>query len=488
MIKSPYIVFRADGGAELGIGHIMRCLTLADQVCCMGFKILFICSPLESTIQRLIIDKGFELRVIEGDNGTDSKQCINILKGYVTKLLIVDHYSLDNLWEKELKVVVDELMVIDDLANRYHDSDYLVDSAYGRSEIDYEKLVSKTCKLLLSTDYTILRPEFRAMRSLALNKRVNTSSIKRILINFGGTDTLNLSIPTIELLKRVGFMGNIDILISSACKNLISLTSVCSSLRDVVLHVDCTNVAELMLNSDLAIGSLGTSTWERCCLGLPCISVAVADNQSNIAIQLDKYGAIEHTNVQKIESSIVSYIKSFDAEKWRLLSDKSFTLCDGDGVERIMNAVFSSKGNSNRTTLKPISIEDEELLLSWQTEEGNRKFSRVSKSPSQVEHHAWFKESLKNTSRRMWVVLYKGIKCGYVRLDDLGKSEEVSVLISKKFQGLGVAFNAISILKRLSLYNDIDAEVSEENIASSYLFKRLEFSKLAPTQYRWAKS
>lgn len=487
MIKSPYIVFRADGGSELGIGHIMRCLTLADRFNFIGFKILFISSPFERALQQKIIDRGFELRFIEENKGSDSEQCINILKNYFTKTLVVDHYSIDKSWEKQLKDSVGELVVIDDLANRDHDCDFLIDSAYGRSKRDYEKLVNASCKLLLSTDYIILRPEFSNMRSLALNKRENTTGINRILINFGGTDTLNLSIPCLKILKRVGFIGGIDILISSASSNLVELQSVCSNLSGVVLHVDSTNVAELMLNSDLAIGSLGTSTWERCSLGLPCISLVVAENQSNIAIQLDKYGAIELTTIQAVEDNVVSYIKSFNTEKWRLLSDKAFTLCDGDGVKNIMNSILYSEGASNSVTLEPMSIVDEKLLLSWQTEEGNRKFSRISQTPSENEHHIWFEKSLRKSSRRMWIVLYQGLKCGYVRLDDLGKSEEVSVLISKAFQGLGIAFSAINILKRLSLYNNIDAEVSEENIASSQLFKRLKFSKLAPTQYQWEK-
>ncbi len=486
MIKSPYIAFRADGGSELGIGHIMRCLTLADRFNSMGFNILFISSPFELSIQKKITDRGFELRFIEENKGTDSEQCINIIKDYFAKILIVDHYSFDKSWEKQLKVNVGEIVVIDDLANRHHDCDFLIDSAYGRSERDYDKLVNGNCKLLLSTDYIILRPEFSKMRLLALNKRENTTRINRVLINFGGTDTLNLSIPCIEILKRVGFVGGIDILISSAYSNMVELKSFCSNLNDVILHVDSSNVAELMLNSDIAIGSLGTSTWERCSLGLPCISIVVADNQSNIAIQLDRYGAIDLTTIQDVENCIVSYIKSFNTEKWRLLSDQAFTLCDGNGVDNIMNSIFLSEGDANSVNLEPISIKDEELLFSWQTEEGNRKFSRISQPPSQIEHHIWFEKSLKNSSRRMWIVLYKGLKCGYVRLDDLGESEEVSVLISKKSQGLGIAFSAISILKRLSLYNDIDAEVSEENIASSHLFKRLGFSKLAPTQYRWA--
>ena len=487
-MNSPYVAFRVDGGAELGIGHIMRCLTLADRANKMGFKILFICASLESSLKNKITNKGFKLSVIESDMEKDAKHCLEIIDDYLIKLLIVDHYKISNEWERQLKKSVDEMVVIDDLADRPHDCDFLIDSAYGRTKSEYEKLVNSECQLLLSSDYTILRPDFIGSRPQAFNKRRETHHIKKVLINFGGTDILDLSILSMEQLLGNGFTGSIDILISSSYTKLADLKNTCKSLTNVTLHIDSNQVAEIMLQADLAIGSLGTSTWERCCLGLPCISVVVADNQSYIAQQLAEYGAIELTSIQKMEQTIVNYMDVSHMRYWKIQSEKSFTLCDGNGADRILSKLFSNECDSNNVLLAPASTLDEELLFSWQTEAGNRKFSRISKIPSRIEHNAWFEASLANSKRRMWLVLYQGVKCGYVRLDDLGESEEVSVLIGKDHQGLGVAFKSINILKRLSLYNNIKAEVAKENLASIRLFKSLDFIQLSPIQYRWEKS
>lgn len=487
-MKSPYVAFRVDGNAKLGIGHIMRCLTLAEKIYNVGFKILFICASLEYSLQRKIKDKGFRLFIIGSDTDTEVQQCIDVISNYLIKFLVVDHYQLDQHWERQIKNFVDEMVVIDDLADRPHDCHFLIDSAYGKTKKEYENLVNEKCQLLLSCDYTILRPDFIASRALAFTKRRETQKINNILINFGGTDILDLSNVSIEYLKRNGFMGDINILISSSYSKLDDLKYACSKFNDVTLHIDSTQVADLMLKADLAIGSLGTSTWERCCLGLPCISVVVAENQSYIANQLAKIGAIELTAIPTMEKTIASFIHASEMTHWNKLSEKSFTLCDGHGAERIISKLCLNEYDSNSIVLEPISPSDEEILFTWQTEDGNRKFSRISRVPNRKEHSDWFHASLENPKRRMWVAIYQGTKCGYVRLDDLENSEEVSVLISTHHQGLGIAYKSINILKKLSLYNDIKAEVAENNVPSIRLFTSLGFTKLSPIQYRWEKS
>ena len=144
--------------------------------------------------------------------------------------------------------------------------------------------------------------------------------------------------------------------------------------------------------------------------------------------------------------------------------------------------------NHKNIWLKSMNSTHEHLLLQWQSEAGNRNYSRKAAIPTKAEHKKWFLNSLNDSGRRMWVVLFKGEECGYVRLDDLGDSEEVSVLISKKFQGLGLAYAAIDSLKLITLYKKIDAEVVAENKASCLLFEKLKFGKLSNNRYQWIKS
>ncbi len=156
------------------------------------------------------------------------------------------------------------------------------------------------------------------------------------------------------------------------------------------------------------------------------------------------------------------------------MSSKAFRICDGLGAQRVKNIVLDEQPE---IVLRPMGIQDESILFSWQCEPGNRKYSGVDQTPNIDEHRAWYKKSLSDNSRRMWLLIFEGRKCGYVRLDAHHKSEEVSVLISQKYRKLGLAHGAISKLKELCLFGVLNAQVSPDNRASVSLFKKLDFKK-----------
>ncbi len=484
MSSSAYIVFRVDGDANLGLGHLMRCLTLAKVFNQAGYDILFICSQGSVAACQHIENSKFQLEYIcQSDTaGYDAKQCLNIIQDLNVYMLVVDHYQLDVKWEGLIGARPTKLMVIDDLADRQHLCDVLLDSSYGRQEYEYKALTNPECKYLLASDYCLLREEFNKLSVQARLKREQSKKISNILINFGATDHKCLSVRCVDVLQKLKFRGEIHILISSTCQWIQELEKASDTSTQVTLHIDSINVAPLMLSADLAIGSVGTSSWERCCLGLPTIGIVVADNQNNIASQLVRLGVMDLTTIDDLGKSLIDYVIKFDLDKWQGMSNDAFRVCDGLGAQRVKNAVLEGHP---AIVLQSMDKQDESILFSWQCEPGNRKYSGIAKIPDIDEHSTWYTSSLNDLSRRMWLVIFNGEKCGYVRLDVQKNTEEVSVLISKKYRKLGLAHGAISELKKLCLFGVLDAQVSTDNSASISLFKSLGFKQIKNSRFQW---
>ncbi len=485
MTANAYIVFRVDGDANLGLGHVMRCLTLAKVFSHAGYDILFICSQSSVSAGQYIESAKFQIAYIsQGETAEyDAEQCVSIIKNLDVYMIVVDHYQLDERWEKLIWARDTKLMVIDDLANRNHVCDILLDSSCGRQESDYQILTNPECLFLLASDYCLLRGEFHNLSEQAKIKRKKTQGINNILINFGATDHKRLSGQCINILKNLKFEGEISILISSACKWLNELEEICERSNQTTLHVDDNNVSALMLNADLAIGSVGTSSWERCCLGLPTIGIVVADNQINIANNLVKLGVMELSIIDGLNEILTNFLKNFNLAKWQRMSNDAFLVCDGLGAERVRNTALQS---NSEVVLQPMGRQDESILFSWQCEPGNRKYSGIEQIPDIEEHSRWYAYSMNDSSRRMWLVMFNGKKCGYVRLDIQHNSEEVSVLISQSFRKLGLAYGAINELKKMCLFGVLDARVSPDNSASISLFNRLGFKKVSNSCFQWS--
>ena len=177
------VVFRVDSSTQMGVGHLMRCLTLAGELKKRNHKITFICRELQGNIIDLIKFKvigligssGFQvddlyLDLLGVTQEQDAEQVIRVLPEN-TDLLIVDNYALDEIWHKKLRQYTDKIIVIDDLADKNFDCDILLNQNLGSQVESYQGKVSNDCELLLGSDYALLRPEFKELRGKALEKR-----------------------------------------------------------------------------------------------------------------------------------------------------------------------------------------------------------------------------------------------------------------------------------------------------------------------------
>ena len=354
------ILIRTDASAQIGTGHVMRCLTLADELRERGADIIFVCREFDGNLCGYIEEKHYivhrlpvsneQEHNIEGnlkhavwlgaDWQTDARQVEEIIKGVDTPpdWLVVDHYAIDERWEGHLRPYVKKIMAIDDLADRPHDCDLLLDqNFYENLESRYDGLVPAWCKKLLGPKYALLRPEFREARK---NLRKRDGHVKRIMIFFGGSDPSNETAKALEAVRMLNRPDiAVDVVVGSANPYKDKINELCTAMTNVIYHYQVSNMAKLMANADLFLGGGGSTTWERCCLGLPSLVISIAANQNNIIGNVaDAGGAIFLGNAQQVTvDDILAALKKAvnDNQLLQSLSQKELQLVDGFGIERV---------------------------------------------------------------------------------------------------------------------------------------------------------
>jgi UDP-2,4-diacetamido-2,4,6-trideoxy-beta-L-altropyranose hydrolase len=354
------VFFRVDASLQMGTGHVMRCLTLAQMLKENGSDVGFICRKHEGNLIDKIRLSGFnvnELEVLEEvkvDNKLahyshwlgatqqqDADDCIDILKAEKSDWLIVDHYALDEQWQKRIKPCYEKLMVIDDLADRKHQCDILLDQTFGRQQEDYFAFVPEDCELLLGSQYALLRPEFAKLREYSLKRRTKPE-FKQLLVNMGGVDADNITEQILEELKKCNLPSdiNITVVMGESAPHLESVKARADALPyKVEVKVDVDNMAEIMANADMAIGAAGSTTWERCCLGLPSIQIVIARNQNIVAELLARKKAIKLLEEIEQLSDMIEYATSW----MKKITNVAKQVSDGLGSSKVLNRILSKK-------------------------------------------------------------------------------------------------------------------------------------------------
>ena len=305
------VVFRVDSSTQIGSGHLMRCLTLAAQIKKQHeTEIHFICRDLEGNLTSFVEQSGYILHVLPratmevGLTGyaawltvpwrRDAEETREILKRIApVECLVVDHYGLDCGWEQRLRPLVKEIFVIDDLANRSHDCDILLDQNFYRDrEKRYIGLVPKACRLFLGPQHALLRQEFYQAQA---NLRQRDGKLRRILVFYGGSDQTGETEKAITALLKLHLPAvYVDVIAGGSNARSETIRALCEKNKGFQYHFQVTNIAELMALADLSLGAGGTTMWERCFLGLPAIVTAIAENQFEICQDCAEAGLIRY--------------------------------------------------------------------------------------------------------------------------------------------------------------------------------------------------
>lgn len=351
--------FRVDSSHIMGSGHIVRCMTLADKLRKMNHESFFICRELNGNLINLVEHNGFTVfrlpkSNVELDESTpkhaswlgetwqnDAVQTVEVLKNTLrVDWLVVDHYSLETRWEEYVRPYVDKILVIDDLADRKHDSDLLLDqNLYDNPTERYSNLVPLKTDVIVGPRYALLRDEFIDLRKRGIRER--SGKINRILVFFGGSDPTNETQKALNALEQLQITDiMVDVVVGIANRNRDSIERYCSKKNNINYYCQVNNMATLMENADLFIGAGGSTTWERCCLGLPSMVVSIADNQQGIINNVARKGALIALGTF-VEVSVKDYCDRFmqlldDPLQLVKMGQRGMELVDGLGTERVV--------------------------------------------------------------------------------------------------------------------------------------------------------
>jgi UDP-2,4-diacetamido-2,4,6-trideoxy-beta-L-altropyranose hydrolase len=482
------IAFRTDASNQIGTGHFVRCLTLADELIKQGAHIRFISRNLPLHLIEMLNAKGMECislitvasqEPIDGlahsswlgtSQAQDAQATIQALADQSWDWIIVDHYALDELWERAVHVSCKKLMAIDDLADRQHDCDVLLDqNYYADTQKRYIGKVPAHCQLFLGPRYALLREEFRTLREKV---KVRTGDVKKIFVFFGGVDADNYTNLAIQALAELNITLEVDVVIGAQHPNREQIKQACIA-NSFICHIQTTRIAELMVDADLAIGGGGTATWERCCLGLPTISFCLAENQRKLIVDAALAGLLyapigTRNLVEVIRDHVNSLLENPALIK--LISNTAMKFVDGKGALRIISAL-----GINHIEIKQAVKEDSINIYEWRNNKKIRDVSINSGAITWEEHQRWFDAVLIDKNRELIIGTTQNKPVGVVRFDIENDVAEVSIYLVPEAGYAGQGRNLLLSAERWLNANRpeikrIHATVRAENDTSKNLF------------------
>ncbi|WP_407151430.1 UDP-2,4-diacetamido-2,4,6-trideoxy-beta-L-altropyranose hydrolase [Bradyrhizobium sp. ORS 86] len=352
------VIIRVDASVAMGMGHLARCVSLANALAQKGTSSIFLIRSHAAGLASLIEANGHAVRLLPDPEHPaavtswlpttwqyDAQQTLEMI-GEIgpAQWLVVDHYGLDARWEHMLRAGVPRILAIDDMADRPHDCDLLLDqNLVAEMDTRYQGLVRANCRLLLGPRFALLRPAFAALRR---GLAARSGEVRRVLVCFGGSDPSNETVKAlgaIQLLATVAL--TIDVVIGASNPHVDAVSARCRELPGTELHRSVDNMAELMARADLAIGAGGTMNWERCCLGLPTIAMDIADNQVSGLTALARAGALEYLgsagSVGSVHIARAVTALTREPARMRAMSEAAFALVDGEGSDRVGTALGS---------------------------------------------------------------------------------------------------------------------------------------------------
>lgn len=354
------VAFRVDASIRIGSGHVMRCLVLADRLRAAGASCHFVMREHDGHLGSTVELRGHVLNLLPRTEAaptssghaawlgaaweTDADESLSQLANGRFDWLVVDHYGLDLAWETRLRGAARHLLVIDDLANRPHRGELLLDQNLGRKAQDYAALAPDRMHRLIGPRYAMMQTGFAALRAAAVARRQALRSPQRLLISLGGVDADNLTGTLLHLLARRPPVGikSVDVVLGKHAPHQQAVRAALQTLGiPGDLHIDTPRMPCLVADADVAIGAAGVSAWERCALGLPTLLVQLAENQRTGAQALERAGAGfwlgEGDQIATRWS--LGWERLLEPETYQRMQSSAASVTDGLGADRVVAAM-----------------------------------------------------------------------------------------------------------------------------------------------------
>lgn len=487
--------FRVDASVQIGTGHIMRCLTLADHLASRGGRCDFVMrrhaghcidavrarghavSELPPAPDDVTVEDGPAHAAWLGVHWTtDAEQTRQALGAEGYDWLVIDHYALDARWEVAVGPVARRCLVLDDLADRTHHCHLLVDQNLQSGPSRYDGLVPDGTPTLLGPRFALLRPAFGTHR--ATLQRDALQPVRRLLVFLGGIDAPGLTQPVLEAIASVRQDDQrVSVVVGQANPRRQSIVDWCSSHAWATVHDGDADMAALMAECDLAIGAGGTTMWERAALAMPSIIVAIAENQKPGSEAMARYGAAIYLGDDRAVAHLAAALQTLLTNPWlrQHLSDRSASLVDARGTARVANHLLD-----DAVTLRPASPADCDIIWTWRNDERTRRHFHDPRPVDLEAHRRWFAASLDAEARDLLIGLDADEAVGVLRFDHEGDRAIVSIYLVPGRSGRGDGARLLRAgLRWLTSHRPatrrVDAEVLKANDPSQHAFEAAGF-------------
>lgn len=457
------VVFRADGNTQIGLGHLTRCLAMA-QMLQSTFKITFVCKDIPENLSDELHKLNFEFNRIAAE--VDFLQALE-----VTDIVVLDHYGLGADIQKYIKNIGCQLVCIDDIHKSVFYADLIINHSPGVLHRDYK---SQTyTQFALGLDYVLLRPFFLQKAGMNLPLR----PMDKVLVCFGGSDIQDLTREVVEILKSDQRFKKVYVVVGAAYLNLESLRQVINSdprfeLRYAIQEIE---MVDLMLSAGLVVVPSSGILQEALALQCKVVSGMYAENQKNIFQKFKELGAFESAEMFAAPD-IVKAIESSFANT----SQPAASLIDGKSGERILK-YFKQLACYDKVIMRQVEEDDVKKTFEWASNAEIRRYFFSKEAVDYSTHHAWFQKKLNDPSCFYYIGMFEGDEFGSIRFDTVEDVAFVSYLIDPRYQNKGLG--TIILNRGLQLFieqltqniSKVCGEVLIENSASIRVFEKLGY-------------
>ena len=487
---SSRVVFRVDAGVHIGAGHVMRCLSLATALRAFGSESLFVCRAHDGHLAALIEAQGHPVHLLPrmpdaprdwlgADWPTDAEQTLHAIDGLAPDWLVVDHYGIDSRWEARVGAAAQRRLVIDDLADRPHDADLLLDQNLQPGPARYAERLPARTRTLLGPRFALLRPQFARLR--AARRLPRGQGLQRLLAFAGGSDSTDLLSKVARAWQDLpaSRRPRLDLVVGRDSQNLSRLRDLAAGLPDCTLHVQTAEMAALIAAADLMVTAGGSVNWERCCLGVPALVCETAANQHDNVHELSRARtAIALGRAEVLdEATLAAWLARLAARPSMLcrLGERAGRLVDGDGARRVALAM-----HAHRLALRRASAADAEPAWAWRNAESTRRHFTNPAPIALADHLGWWQSTLADPERALLVAEIVHTPVGVLRLDRRGEAATVSIYLDPQLTGLGLGAQMLLAAKawagrELPRVRRLLAVIHPDNRASTTAFAAAGF-------------
>jgi len=432
------LIIRADASPEIGTGHVMRCLSLAEAWQDTGGEVFFVSACDAPALEVRLKNEGIQILHISQEAGAlgDADETARIAQKLGADWIIADGYHFGAEYQKAIKDSGLSLLFIDDYghADHYYADIVLNQNIYADMSF-YSKYEPYT-RFLLGTKYVLLRREF--LKGSGWYRDIPEIA-RKILVTLGGGDPDNVTLKVIEAVKTVDVSGlEVIVVIGGANPHFDLIQETGKVLPNFTLLKNADNMPELMAWADIAISAGGSTCWELLFMGVPSIVIPIAENQEPIAKELRSQNIAKVVefkvlkNKRELFKLIFDFLQSYEM---RSAFSKRMAQCiDGKGSSRIINAICC-----NKIKLRKVELSDCKIIWVWINDPLVRAVSFNPQPVSLERHKEWFSSALIDPNLVYYIAVNKNAKAiGQARFQIESKEAIISVLLDPEYRGMGL--------------------------------------------------